>query len=272
MKYVVAVSGGVDSMVLLDMMVRAGGNELVVAHFDHGIRPDSHLDAQLVRDTALRYGLPFETKREELGSSASEAYARERRYAFLRGLAAQYNATIVTAHHLDDLVETVGINITRGTGWRGLAALDSDVSRPLIDLEKSTILDYARRNKITWREDSTNATQAYLRNRIRVQSRMLPAEAKCELRALHVQQKALKQAIAHEVQGLIGEGPCYSRYFFTHLPIPVAYECLREITRGQLTRPQLARLLHAVKVAKPNSTFEAGDGIRFYFSTRQFSL
>ncbi len=272
MKYVVAVSGGVDSMVLLDMMVRAGGHELVVAHFDHGIRSDSRLDAQLVRDAALRYGLQFETKREELGESASEAFARDRRYAFLRNVASTHGATIVTAHHLDDLVETVAINMTRGTGWRGLAVLDSGMHRPLIDVEKTKLLEYAKKHGVEWREDSTNASPVYLRNRIRTQTHLLPTDVKRELRALHAHQKVLKQEISREVNGLIGQGPWYSRYFFTHLPTPVAYECLREITSGKLTRPQLARVLHAIKVAKPHSTVEAGDGVRFYFSTRQFSL
>lgn len=272
MKYIVAVSGGVDSMVLLDMMVRAGEHELIVAHFDHGIRADSHLDAELVRTYAARHGLPFETKREELGASASEAFARDRRYAFLRTLAEKHGASIVTAHHLDDLVETVVINMTRGTGWRGLAALDSEAQRPLIDIEKTSLIEYARRNAIEWREDSTNASPVYLRNRVRTQAHLFPTDAKRELRALHAHQKALKREISTEVKVLVGEGPWYSRYFFTHVPTAVAYECLREITSGKLTRPQLARLLHAIKIAKPHTTFEAGDGIRFYFSTRQFSL
>lgn len=272
MKYVVAVSGGVDSMVLLDMMVRSGGHDLVVAHFDHGIRPDSHLDAQLVREAAQRYGLQYETKREVLGTTASEALARTRRYAFLKSVAKKHNASIVTAHHLDDLVETVAINMKRGTGWRGLAVLDSGVKRPLLDVEKAELLEYARRNAIEWREDSTNASPAYLRNRIRAEAHVLPTDVKRELRALHAHQRALKREITSEVKMLVGEGPWYSRYFFTHLPTVVAYECLREITKGRLTRPQLARLLYAIKVAKPHSTFEAGEGIRFYFSTRQFSL
>lgn len=272
MKYIVAVSGGVDSMVLLDMMVREGSHEIVVAHFDHGIRDDSHLDADFVRDVALRYGLQFEHRREALGSSASEAVARERRYAFLRTVADRHKAKIITAHHLDDLVETVAINVTRGTGWRGLAALDADVVRPLLDMEKSELLAYANKRGIEWREDSTNASDAYLRNRLRKKTPSLETAQKRELRALHAHQKDLKRAILEETQVLIGEGPWYSRYFFTHVQSVVAMECLREMTQGRLTRPQLARLLHAIKVARPNSTFEAGEGIRLHFGTRQFSL
>lgn len=272
MKYIVAVSGGVDSMVLLDMMVRSGTGELVVAHFDHGIRDDSRLDAQLVSEVAKKHGLVFETRREELGAGASEALARERRYAFLRHLAKKHTAQIVTAHHLDDLVETIAINFTRGTGWRGLAALDSDVLRPLIDMDKKALLTYAEKQGVQWREDSTNQSAAYLRNRLRHHGPVLADTQKRELRALHAHQRALKSEIAQEVRNLIGAGPWYSRYFFTHVQPAVALECLREMTAGKLTRPQLARLLHAIKVAKPNATFEAGDGIRVYFSTRQFSF
>lgn len=272
MKYIVAVSGGVDSMVLLDMMVAAGETSLVVAHFDHGIRSDSALDAQHVEAAAKRYGLTFETEREELGKTASEAYARGRRYAFLRQLAKKYNAQIVTAHHLDDLVETIAINATRGTGWRGVAALDSDVIRPLVDIEKATLIAYARRRGLEWREDSTNASDEYLRNRLRKKTSTISTDVKRQLRALHEHQKALKKDINNEVRALLGSGPSYSRYFFTHVPVSVAIECLRELTSGTLTRPQLARALHAVKVALPNTTFQAGATVSLYFTTRHFSL
>src|SRR5690554_6827257 len=103
MKYIVAVSGGVDSMVLLDMMHSRGDAEIIVAHFDHGIREDSAEDAEFVAKAAEGYGYLFESTREELGKNASEALAREKRYAFLRDLAKKYDAQIVTAHHLDDL-------------------------------------------------------------------------------------------------------------------------------------------------------------------------
>jgi len=273
MKYIVAVSGGIDSMVLLDMLVQEGSHELIVAHFDHGIRVDSHKDAQFVQEAAEKYGLPFEKRREALGEKASEALARERRYAFLRSVAAKHQAKIITAHHLDDVVETVAINITRGTGWRGLAVMDTDIVRPLVDIEKSDLVKYANSKAIQWREDSTNSSNVYLRNVLRRRiGPALEAQQKRELRALHAHQKALKRAIVAEARALIGEGPWYSRYFFTHVQTPVALECLREITEGRLTRPQLVRLLHAIKVAKPQATYEAGAGIRIHFSTRQFRL
>lgn len=87
MKYVVAVSGGVDSVVLLDMLVKTGEHELVVAHFDHGIRNESTDDANFVAGLAAQYGLPFKVTQGHLGSAASEELARNKRYEFLKGLA-----------------------------------------------------------------------------------------------------------------------------------------------------------------------------------------
>jgi tRNA(Ile)-lysidine synthase len=272
MKYIVAVSGGVDSVVLLDMMTKVPEHELIVAHFDHGIREDSADDARFVSTLAYQRNLIFAGKREELGASASEALARDRRYAFLRELADQYNARIVTAHHLDDLVETVAINLNRGTGWRGLAALDSDILRPLIDTPKQQLIHYAQANGLKWREDSTNASDAYLRNRLRRKATDISHDTKRQLRALHSHQKHLKKEIESEVAKLVGSGPEYSRYLLTHVQTAAALECLRVITKGLLTRPQLVRCLLAIKTASAGSTYEAGSGVKVHFSTRHFSL
>lgn len=271
-KYIVAVSGGVDSVVLLDVMSKVPSADIIVAHFDHGIRPESHDDALFVERLAVGYGFPFEGRREELGPKAGEALARERRYAFLQNLAAKHGARIVTAHHLDDVVETVAINLTRGTGWRGVAALHSEVIRPLIDTPKSTLVAYARRKGLEWREDSTNATDAYLRNRIRAQARDLPLDSKRQLRALHAEQRALRRQLEREAHQLVGEGPQYSRYLLSHMGDKAATECLWVIFGGALTRPQLARALRAVKTAKPGTAYQAGAGRTMQFTTRHFTV
>lgn len=272
MKYIVAVSGGVDSVVLLDMMSRVPEIELIVAHFDHGIRPDSAEDALFVGELAKKYGYTYFTKGEALGASASEELARTRRYEYLHRLAQAHDAKIVTAHHLDDLVETVAINLNRGTGWRGLAAFESAVVRPLIDLPKDHIIKYAHNNGLEWREDATNKSNAYLRNRIRSHAHKLTIEEKRHLHGLHAAQKELRRKIRQEVQELIGSGPEYSRYLLTHMPVKAALECLRLVTKRRLTRPQLERLLHAIKTARPGSQYEAGVGITAQFSTRYFTL
>lgn len=271
-RFVVAVSGGVDSVALLDMLARLSDHELIVAHFDHGIRPDSAEDALFVAGLAEAYGLPFETSREELGPGASEELARNRRYAFLRDVADTYGARIVTAHHADDAVETVAINVTRGTGWRGLAALDSDIVRPLLHLHKHEIKNYAKKHQLKWREDSTNMDDKYLRNRLRKLVKSLPQDEKRQLLALRHQQLESRRLIDKEVARLVGPGPQYSRYFFTHVPKTVAMECLRFVTRARLTRPQLERMLLAIKTASAGSAYHAGKGINLRFTTRNFSL
>ncbi len=272
MKYIVAVSGGVDSVVLLDMLSKTVKGELVVAHFDHGIRPDSHEDAQFVGELAKNYGHVFETKREELGEQASEATARERRYAFLQSLAKKHQARIVTAHHLDDLVETVAINFSRGTGWRGLAVFHPTIARPLIDTPKQQLITYAQQNGLKWREDSTNKSDAYLRNRLRTRAANLSDDAKRQLRALHAHQGELRSQINTEIKKLISSGPDYNRHLYIQLPSKVALEVLRSITDKKLTRPQLERLLHAVKTNAAGSRYEAGMGITAHFTTRNFTL
>lgn len=270
MKLIVAVSGGVDSVVLLDMLVRRDKDTLVVAHFDHGIRPDSAEDAEFVGELAASYHLPYETRREELGPGASEELARTRRYAFLREIAQTHGGRIVTAHHMNDIAETVAINVQRGTGWRGLAALDSpDIVRPLLRMTKQELRDYARRRQLTWREDSTNASDAYLRNRLR--PKLQDDEVVRQLAALRARQVELKWQIDYEVAALDLASP-YSRYFFTNIEPAVAYECLRFATEGLLTRPQMARARVAIATARPGSVYQAGAGVSLHFTSRHFTV
>jgi len=280
-KYVVAVSGGVDSVVLLDMLSKklptiyqlpSNNYQLVVAHFDHGIREDSAADAVFVAGLASKYNLVFETKREKLGPNASEEKARNRRYEFLRSVAKKHNAKLVTAHHADDIVETVAINLLRGTGWRGLAVLDSGIIRPLTDMSKSEIINYAQENKLEWHEDSTNASDAYLRNRIRHKTVELDDDTRRQLLGLWAEQKSLKSLIDDEVVGLASDGPNYSRYFFTHLDLSTGLELLRHIVGARLTRPQLTKVLHAIKTILPNKTYQAGGGVKINFTSRNFTV
>ncbi len=271
MRYVVAVSGGVDSVVLLHQMVQDGGSELVVAHFDHGIRDDSHLDARFVRELAQSYQLPFEMRREELGSGTSEELARTRRYAFLYDVAKKYQGTIVTAHHINDIAETVAINLTRGTGWRGLAVLAGEIRRPLLHTSKEEIIAYAREHNLRWREDSTNASDVYLRNRLRRHLGAKADERTRELAALRAHQVALRKEIDRELEGLPLENP-YSRYFINALSDSVAMEVLRSITMGRLTRPQLKRARIAIATQQSGKVYEAGSGVTLSFTPRHFSV
>lgn len=169
-KYIIAVSGGVDSMVLLDMLHKNTELDLIVAHIDHGIREDSSEDADFVAGVAGVLGVSYESIKLDLGASASEDTARRHRYDFLRNVRKKHDAVaIVTAHHLDDRIETAAINTLRGTMRRGLVSLKEtdEIKRPLLGMTKDEIRDYAITHRIEWREDSTNSTDDYLRNRVR---------------------------------------------------------------------------------------------------------
>jgi len=264
MKIVLAVSGGIDSMVMLDMIYRAdnySSDDIIVAHFDHGIRENSATDAEFVKRVTARYGLEFALGTAKLGSNASEADARTARYDFLVGLARQHAATIYTAHHLDDLVESITINFLRGTGWRGLAVLDTPgVVRPFLMSEainasepwdKKAILKYAAKHHITFRQDPTNQEDKYLRNRIRQSLVDFPGSKKHQLYELWRGQKTLK----HEIDGLISEllpmqGSPWQRSWFDNLDDKVALELLRAgtIAAGiSAIRPQLIDFLNAIR-------------------------
>ncbi len=273
-RYIVAVSGGVDSVCLLDMLVAESQHELIVAHFDHGIRPESDADARFVEGLAKKYGLVCETRREELGERASEELARERRYLFLRELAEKYDATIATAHHRDDAVETIAINLYRGTGWRGLAVFGgTEIYRPLMAKTKADMRHYALAHNLEWVEDETNAEDRYLRNRIRRRLAGLTHAPKDELLKLWKDQLALKDAIDIEVTQLLGGTNSNSRHFFTQIDETVASELLRCLLlahRVSLTGPQRHRLLHAIRVAKPGTVFQAGSGASISFTSTTF--
>lgn len=276
MKYLVAVSGGVDSVVLLHMLTRSNAHELIVAHFDHGIRPDSADDARFVEGLAKRYALPFYSQREELGAGASEELARNRRYAFLQRLAAEHNATIVTGHHADDAIETIAINIQRGTGWRGLAVFGNDkVVRLLTRFSKEGIYNYALQNRLEWVEDSTNQTGQYLRNRLRMQiTQGLPVKTKELLLKLWAEQTELRQMIQSEIRTLLSPNHVSSRYFFITIDSDLAVELLRAViaqqTGQRLMRPQLERGVLEIKTVLPGAVVQLGQGVELCFKKDSF--
>lgn len=184
--YILAVSGGVDSMVLLDLLAKHKADNpdpinLIIAHYDHGIRSNSKADRLFVQRAAKVYRLPFTFDQGILGPDASEAVARLVRYKFLEAARQAANAqAIITAHHQDDQLETAFINTLRGTGRRGLTALGNrtTVLRPLLKIPKSELIAYAEANNLGWQEDSTNHDTRYTRNHVR--HRLLPTLSETE--------------------------------------------------------------------------------------------
>jgi tRNA(Ile)-lysidine synthetase-like protein len=175
----VGVSGGVDSVALLHALV-ATGRKPVVLHFDHGWRADSGADAAWVRNLARQLGLKYVGgKMRSSVKTHREADARAARYAFFTTAAKRLGTPhLVLAHHADDQVETFLMQLLRGSGAaaRGMDSLTGRdglvVHRPWLGVWKKEIMAYARRHKLAWREDATNADTQHRRNRVR--RRLLP--------------------------------------------------------------------------------------------------
>ncbi len=170
----VAVSGGVDSMVLLDFLAGTApalGLAPHVAHVDHGISPESGVVAALVAARAEALGLPFRLTRLGLGSGCSETRARRARYAWLREERARLGARwIVTAHHADDQRETVLMRLLRGSGPAGLTGMPArgrDLLRPLLGWSRRALLNQAQARGLEWWEDPANRDPAHLRSWVR---------------------------------------------------------------------------------------------------------
>lgn len=177
-RLLLAVSGGVDSMVMLALAAEAG-YRIGVAHCNFLLRgTESDEDEVLVGETAARYGVPcynrrFDTKAEmERTGESMEMAARRLRYAWFEELCATEGYTAVAvAHQADDSIETFFINLLRGTGLRGLTGITRQrgrIVRPLLFATRKEIVEYAVANRIAYREDSSNRSTKYLRNKIRL--------------------------------------------------------------------------------------------------------
>lgn len=180
--YVIGVSGGVDSVVLLDVLVRAEVSPLVVAHVNHGLRGEaSDADEVFVRSLAERYGCLWESvlidvaERARSERESLETAGRQVRRAFFAEVAARHEARgVFLAHHADDQAESVLMNLLRGAGTRGLGGIRELATagslrlwRPLLNFRRSEIVTYAQARGLAWREDASNASREPLRNRLR---------------------------------------------------------------------------------------------------------
>ena len=177
-RVLLTVSGGVDSMVMLSLFARCGYC-VGVAHCNFQLRgAESDEDEVLVADEAARlgavcYNRRFDTQAEmERTGESMEMAARRLRYAWFEELRREHGYTaIAVAHHADDSVETFFINLLRGTGLRGLTGISQQMGRivrPLMFASRKEILEYAVANKIRFREDSSNRSTKYLRNKVRL--------------------------------------------------------------------------------------------------------
>jgi tRNA(Ile)-lysidine synthase len=169
---VLAVSGGLDSMALLAATCRLSARtrkKITVATFDHGTGKAAGRAAALVAREAIRRGFACVAGRATTIGTREEEWRRGR-WRFLEQVASRQGARVVTAHNLDDQVETVFMRILRDAGPRGLAGLyaESEIIRPFLNISRATLASYAKQHNVAFVQDPSNRDRKHLRNRIRL--------------------------------------------------------------------------------------------------------
>ncbi len=176
---VVAVSGGVDSMVLLHVLHDTRPDlKITAVHVNHQLRKDSSLDQELVEAACAKLKIPLHTRTLTPPKTGNlEEWGRHERYSFLEEIRQQEGAQfILTAHHLNDDLESFFLHLTRGTRLKGLMGMRQTrdfIHRPFLKTQKSELIEYARKNKIPHHEDVTNQDAQFKRNALRL--KVLPA-------------------------------------------------------------------------------------------------
>ena len=255
-----AVSGGVDSMYLLHRMTALGaqrGFTVGCAHFNHGLRgAESDRDEAFVRTQCAHLGVPFYAGRGDVASvrgMGTEGAARQLRYAFLTDCAAAHGYDwIATAHTADDNAETLLLNLARGCGLRGLTGIPPQrgkLLRPMLDTTRAEAEAYLAAHGIAHVEDSTNASDAYARNRVRHHA--VPALE--SVNAAFVQHAADTAALLREderflgglaAEFLAGQTPAEGipTAELLALPRPVRVRVLQQAAGRELSRRHLLAL------------------------------
>ncbi len=280
-----AVSGGADSLAMLDLFAAHGGMaetlelEVVVGHVDHGIHRESAAVSERVRQAAERYGVPFLLRTLELGAGASETEAREGRYAALRDMQVEAGAAfLVTAHHADDQVETILFRALRGSAPAGLAGIPvrgrDGLTRPLLGVSSAELEAWVAK-RVGWsHEDQANRDLRHDRSWIRHE--LLPMlrdrfpDVDDRLIGLG-QRAALERRAWAEVLPIIpdldftreGDGISFAVGAFGHLAPALGSSLLRAAARqcGVMVGPRRSEQLRQFLVAGASGrTFDLGGG------------
>ncbi len=279
-KYIVAVSGGVDSIVLLDLLSKNKDLELVVAHFDHGIRRESEKDKNFVVELAGRYGLPIRIGEGRLGSGTSEERARRTRYDFLHEVMKSEGAdAIITAHHQDDLVETVIFNILRGTGRKGITSLSNNknIQRPLLGISKNEIIKYAKTNNLAWVVDSTNYDTQYTRNWIRhILIPKMDDEKKDQILMLYQSHQPINSEVDEAIKRIIDFEQDLKKSTLLNLPYSISCELvagwLRDKGLAEFDKKTIDRIVRGVKTLPTGKTIDIYDNNQVIIGDKKLEI
>jgi len=296
-RLLVAVSGGADSVALLRLLAEINrsaywGWKLVVGHVDHGLRGRaSREDARFVQALAKQLKLPYVEARLNLAkkgkNACSEDTARQARLKALQEMVHKKKCLgVVTAHHADDQAETVLMRMFRGCGLEGLAGMaDStmldgmQVYRPLLTLRRKALREYLTDIGQPWREDQSNASETYLRNRVRLNLMPLlevlwprAVEALGRLAVLAREtQYMVEMDAGNLLEEYVGAPPGLQveipRTLFPDAPMPLASEMLRQLIQKVGGSPETAdfeRIREAVRLLQGPSggkRIEMGAGV-----------
>lgn len=173
-KFVLSISGGVDSMVLLDLMIKADF-DIVVVHFNHNKRAASIDEAAYIKNYCLKNHIDYEYFILDFTSDNFHDQAHQLRKQHLIDVAKKYNTNlIVTGHHLNDLAETILMKLSRGSNIAGYAGMNQSIEKdgfyylkPLLDTSKQALYQYAKEHQVYYFEDDSNTSNDYTRNRFR---------------------------------------------------------------------------------------------------------
>ena len=252
-KYVIAVSGGVDSMVLLHAMALLFGenakNQIIVSHVNYGLRKESKAEEQLVKNFCQKYQIPVETKqwKQKQGEHPSENQLREFRYGFFDEVLKKYQAHyLVLAHHQDDQLETILMKWSRGSTLEGLSGMkekriinDVTILRPFLSFSKEALYAEAKKQKIPYLEDSSNQTDQYTRNRYRHQ--FIPFLKK-------------ENAYVFDSQAFLEEPVEMQRLLLQQLLIQMDTD---------ISVAQMEQILEKIDSSKPQLTIDLSNGWKF---------
>lgn len=295
-RILLAVSTGVDSMVLLHLLEQQGLS-IGVAHVDHQLRAESRAEADFLRNYCKKQGIPFYLKVWQHPAKKNiEAAARSFRYAFFEEIMEQENYDLVlTAHHGDDQLETLLMRLTRGgsfTGHSGIARQQTFgngmLLRPLLLFSKESLYEYAEENKLTYFEDATNNSQDYFRNRIR--QNIVPELKKENPQILeHAQQfhqqllwanQLIKQTLKENLRNVEFDG---HRWFFSTETLPadmgaryyflsIFFQQKASQTKLAVSQRQLFSLLDQIQRPVSQWVVDLGEGWQFSRRYQQFYL
>jgi tRNA(Ile)-lysidine synthase len=275
----VAVSGGIDSMVLLHVL-RSLGYSCRIAHVDFELRgKESDEDHLFVRDFAQREQLPFRSVRVDPRNAPTgvsiQMAARELRYAWFKELLQEGPAVLALGHHRDDALETLLLNLVRGMGaqgWRGMPPLtlldEGCIGRPLLDVGRTQIAAYALEHGVTFREDASNADPKYLRNRVRHELLPMLENLRPGARSVLARNaallaelsKAAASQLAMETKDLVSDGDGVLRIPLSKLRESAApHLFLMELVSDFYAHPDLVeQVLTAVDMGHTGAQFAVG--------------